>query len=144
MNRNWTRTTTGTTTRDYTDPTGPLPTVTATINRAEGRIWWNIATTDHANRDRRGTARRTVIASGDLPDTPYAMPVVKGRLTRLARAAAHLERENATAAALAALDEAIALAGNIPVAEAPTRHLRECAWQRDLAAARVEKLRAAA
>lgn len=142
MNRNWTTDPElGTTVRDYTDPAGPVPTVTGTITRGEGRIWWNLAVTE--GRDRWGNPRRTVIASGHVADTPHALAVVKGRVTRLGRAAAYLERQTATERALAELNAAIEAAGTVTVADAPTKHLRECAWQRDVAAARLERLAAA-
>lgn len=143
MNATWTTTPETTTiTRNYTDPNGPVPTVTATITRAEARLWWNIAVTD--GRDRWGNPRRTVIASGTLADTPHALPALKGRLTRLANAAARLERDTATAKAIAALSAAVDAAGTVQVHAAPTKNLRACAWERDMAAARVERLLAAA
>lgn len=145
MNRNWiTLPGTDATTRDYTDPDGPVPAVTATINRADGRYWWNIAVTDRHTRDRRGTPRRTVIATGTAPATPHALAALKGRITRLAKTAAHLERQTATEAALAELHEAIEAAGHIPAETAPTAHLRRCAWERDIAAARLARLQTAA
>ncbi len=142
MNRNWKfDPELGTTTRDYSDPAGPVPTVTGTITRGEGRLWWNLAVT--SGRDRWGNPHRTVIASGHVADTPHALAVVKGRVTRLGRTAAFLERETATKQAIEELNAALALAGDVPVDAAPTKYLRECAWQRDIAAARLERLTAA-
>lgn len=142
MDATWNTPDTDILTRDYTDPAGPVPTVTATITRGEGRLWWNIAVTE--GRDRRGRPVRTVIASGTAADTPHALPTVKARATRLARAAARLERETATAIAIAALNAAVDAAGTVTVDTAPTKNLRRCAWERDMAAARLDKLLAAA
>jgi hypothetical protein len=143
MNRNWTENPEiGTITRDYSDPAGPVPTVTGTISRAEGIIWWNLTVT--SGRDRWGNPKVLCIASGQAADTPHALAVVKGRVTRLGRAAAYLERQTATERVLAELNAAIEAAGTVTVADAPTKYLRECAWQRDMAAARLEKLTAAA
>lgn len=142
MNRNWNADPElGTTTRDYSDPAGPVATVTGTITRAEGRLWWNLTVTE--GRDKWGNPRRTVIASGTAADIPGALAVVKGRVTRLGRTAAYLERMNATERALADLNAAVEAAGTVTVADAPTKYLRECAWARDVAAARLERLTAA-
>lgn len=142
MNRNWaTIPATGNHTRDYTDPAGPVPTVTATIARDGDQYLWHLVVIG-AN-DKWGNPTRTLIARGETAATPHALPVLKARLTRLGRAAAHLERETATAAALAALNEAIAIAGDTPVERTMSNYMRRCAWERDTARARYERLAAA-